>query len=141
MAKMTERVWMRSQIPVDTSGLILTLNPSVVQNSADPWYSSLMFFAFFLIQDKNMEHDFIKELLMRAALLTFLCQLHPLMSYVILMGMAMGKCTISHSLSHSCIFIHIYEGVIPLNVSVSLSWSILNLSQQKMLLFSKTCHC
>lgn len=73
-----------------------------------------MFFAVFLIQDKNIEHDFIKELLTSL--------LHPLTSYVILVGMAMGKCTISHSLSHSCIFIHIYEGVIPLNVSVSLSY-------------------
>lgn len=47
MAKLSERVWMWSQIPVDTSGLILTrtLNPAAEPNSADPWYSSLMFFA------------------------------------------------------------------------------------------------
>lgn len=52
------------------------------------------------------------------------CQLHPVPSYVILEAMTMEQFTISHSLSDSCIFMHIYEGVIPLNVAVSLCWGL-----------------
>lgn len=63
---------------------------------------------------------FWEDDILGAALLTFHCQLHPVPSYVILEGMTMGKSTISHSLSDSCIFMHIYEGVILLNVAVSL---------------------
>lgn len=99
---------------------------------------------------ENTEHDFIDELLQRDSPthltrwdVSFVgmsvlgrwhfrccianisqCQLHPVPSYVILEAMTIGKSTISHSLSDSCIFMHIYEGVIPLNVAVLLQWGL-----------------
>lgn len=68
-------------------------------------------------------------------------QLHPVPSYVILESITMGKSTTTHSLSDLGIFMHIYEGVIPLNVAVLLCWGLFWFTtQKKKLLFSKICN-
>lgn len=77
-----------------------------------------------------MARLFLKGDILKAALLALYCQQHPVPSYVILEGMTMGKSAISLWLSVSCIFMHIYEGVIPLNVAVSLCWG-LNITKKK----------